>query len=62
MYGNGKMRPIETLPGIGGGGIKENDGGDEFKYDIRTFINVIMYPQYNNNNNNKLYILNKIIN
>jgi hypothetical protein len=21
------MRPAETVPGIGGGGIKENDGG-----------------------------------
>jgi hypothetical protein len=26
MYANGKMRPIETSPGVGGGG--------EFKYDI----------------------------
>jgi hypothetical protein len=26
MYENGKMRPVETLPGMGGG-IKENDGG-----------------------------------
>jgi hypothetical protein len=29
-----KMRPIETNPGMGGGGIKENEGGDEFNYDI----------------------------
>jgi hypothetical protein len=28
------MRPVETIPGMGGGGIKENDGGGEFKYDI----------------------------
>jgi hypothetical protein len=28
------MISIETTPGIGGGRIKENDGGDEFKYDI----------------------------
>jgi hypothetical protein len=27
MYENGKMRPVETVPGMGGGGIKENDGG-----------------------------------
>jgi hypothetical protein len=32
MYGNGKMRPVETIPGIGEGGIKENHGGCEFKY------------------------------
>jgi hypothetical protein len=34
MCVNGKMIPIETIPGIRGGGIKENDKGGEFKYDI----------------------------
>jgi hypothetical protein len=34
MYINGKMTPVETMSGVGGGGIKENDGGGEFKYDI----------------------------
>jgi hypothetical protein len=34
MYGNGKMRPVETIPGMEGGVIKENDGGGEFNYDI----------------------------
>jgi hypothetical protein len=34
VYVNGKIRPVETIPGIGGGRIKENDGGSEFKYDI----------------------------
>jgi hypothetical protein len=33
----------------GKGRIKENDGGGEFNYDIRTFVNVSMYPQCNNN-------------
>jgi hypothetical protein len=33
MYVNGEMRPAETIPGIGGGEIKENDGGNEFNYD-----------------------------
>jgi hypothetical protein len=28
------MRPVETIPEMRGDGIKENDGGDEFKYDI----------------------------
>jgi hypothetical protein len=28
-----KMRPVETIPGTGGEGIKENDGGGEFNYD-----------------------------
>jgi hypothetical protein len=27
-------RPFETIPGIEGGGIKENHGGDEFNSDI----------------------------
>jgi hypothetical protein len=27
MYENGTMRPVETVPGMGGGEIKENDGG-----------------------------------
>jgi hypothetical protein len=31
MYKNGKMRPAETIPGMGKG---ENEGGSEFKYDI----------------------------
>jgi hypothetical protein len=28
------MRPVETIIGMGGGGIKENDGVGEFNYDI----------------------------
>jgi hypothetical protein len=28
------MRPFETIPGMGGGKIKKNDGGIEFNYDI----------------------------
>jgi hypothetical protein len=49
MYVNGKMIPVETNPGMGEVGIKENGGGGEFKYDIfyillRTFVNVTMYP------------------
>jgi hypothetical protein len=34
MCVNGKMRPVGTIPGMRGGGIKENGGGNEFKYDI----------------------------
>jgi hypothetical protein len=33
IYENGKIIPIETIPGMGGR-IKENDGGGEFNYDI----------------------------
>jgi hypothetical protein len=49
MYENGKMKPVETVPRKGGGGVKENDGGGKFNYDtVRTFVNVTMYPQCNN--------------
>jgi hypothetical protein len=34
IYVNGKMRPVETIPGMGEGRIKENGRGGEFKYDI----------------------------
>jgi hypothetical protein len=33
MYENGKMSSVETIPGMGGGRIK-NDRGGEFNYDI----------------------------
>jgi hypothetical protein len=33
MYVNGKMIPVETVPGIKREGIKEN-GEREFKYDV----------------------------
>jgi hypothetical protein len=32
MYENGKMRFVEAIPGMGG--VKENDGWDEFNCDI----------------------------
>jgi hypothetical protein len=34
MYENGKMRLGETIPGMRGEGIEENDGGSEFNYDV----------------------------
>jgi hypothetical protein len=34
MYENGKMTPVETVPGMEGWGIKENDKVGEFNYDI----------------------------
>jgi hypothetical protein len=33
MYENGKMRPVETVPGIGRESIKENGRRGEFNYD-----------------------------
>jgi hypothetical protein len=34
IYVNGKMRPVETIPGMGYQGITKNDGGCEFNCDI----------------------------
>jgi hypothetical protein len=34
MLINAKMIPVETVLGIGGERMKENCGGDEFKYDM----------------------------
>jgi hypothetical protein len=31
---NGKMRPVESISGMRGKGIKKNDGGGKFRYDI----------------------------
>jgi hypothetical protein len=28
------MKPVETIPGMRGGRITENDGKDKFSYDI----------------------------
>jgi hypothetical protein len=33
-YVNAKMIPVKTVPGIGGGGMKESSEKDEFKYGI----------------------------
>jgi hypothetical protein len=38
---------VQTVPGMGERERKENGEGGEFKYDtfdIRTFVNVTMYP------------------
>jgi hypothetical protein len=51
MYVNGKMRPVETISGMG----EEGDKGEWWKgwiqlwYIVKTFVNITMYPQYNNN-------------
>jgi hypothetical protein len=34
MHVNGKLRPVETISGMVRGGIKENDEGGKFNYDI----------------------------
>jgi hypothetical protein len=34
MNVNGKMISVETLPGIGGGRLRETGRGGEFTYDI----------------------------
>jgi hypothetical protein len=32
------MRPVETIPGMGVGGIKDNDGGGKFKNDVLNIL------------------------
>jgi hypothetical protein len=41
-----KMVSVETIPRMGGDGIKDNGRGSELKYNIfvRTFVNATMYP------------------
>jgi hypothetical protein len=34
MYATRKRIPVEAISGMGRGGMKENDGGSEFNYDI----------------------------
>jgi hypothetical protein len=34
MYVNEKMRPVETIPGMGGGRMKENYKRGKFNYGI----------------------------
>jgi hypothetical protein len=58
------MRPDETIPGtngqwVGREEIKENDGRDDFKYDIfdiRTFVNATMYPHPAQQLKKKMYL------
>jgi low temperature requirement protein LtrA len=50
MYENRKMTPVETILRMEEGCIKENDGwGVTLIYIVSSFVNVTMYPQYNNN-------------
>jgi hypothetical protein len=53
VYVNGKIRPVETLPEIGGEQIEGNDGEGEFNYEyiVRNFVNITICTQYNNNKN-----------
>jgi hypothetical protein len=49
VYVNAKMIPVETVPGIGGVGVKDSSGRGEFEYDyiwyiVKTFVNDTMYP------------------
>jgi hypothetical protein len=48
------MWNVKTVQWMREGGIKVNDGGNEFNYDVlycivRTLVNFTMKPQYHNN-------------
>jgi hypothetical protein len=49
MYENGKMRPVESIPEVGGGMIKENDIGVNSK-NFGKCHNVPPEQQYYNKN------------
>jgi hypothetical protein len=48
MYINAKMRPVETIPGMGEEGIKERGGGVNssviYLIYCENFCNATMYP------------------
>jgi hypothetical protein len=47
MYENGKLRPVETFPEMGGGGIKETDGGvNSTTIYCKNFCKCHNVPQY----------------
>jgi hypothetical protein len=47
MNENGKMRPTETI--LRGEGIGDKGEWIWLRYIVSTFVNVTVYPQYNNN-------------
>jgi hypothetical protein len=51
VYVSGKMRPAETIPGMGGRGNKREwqKGWIQLWYIVRTFVNITMCSLYNNN-------------
>jgi hypothetical protein len=48
MYVNGKITPVETIPGMMREGIKENDWGGHssmiYLIHLKTFVTATMYP------------------
>jgi hypothetical protein len=48
MYKNGKMRPVETIPGMGWGNYKREwwKGWIQLRYIVWTSVNVTTYPSY----------------
>jgi hypothetical protein len=49
MYVNRKIRPVETIPGMWGGRIKENDGVvNSSRIYCKNFCKYHNVPQHNN--------------
>jgi hypothetical protein len=48
MYINGKMRPVETIPGMGEKGYRTmmEEVNSSLKY-FMYFVNATLYPQHN---------------
>jgi hypothetical protein len=49
MYENEKEKTCWIYSKNGKRGVKENDGGVNLRYIVSAFVNVTMYPHYNNN-------------
>jgi hypothetical protein len=62
-FASGKMRPVDTIPGMGGEGDKGEwwRGWIQLWYIMRTFVTVTLCPQHNSNKKNekRLYIKEK---
>jgi hypothetical protein len=55
LYENGKIEPVETILRIRKGRKKENEGGDEFNYDLQAYKhrhflqwNIVQHGQFHN--------------
>jgi hypothetical protein len=66
MYENGKMRPVETIPGMGGGRIQENDGRGELSMIYLTycknFYKCHNVPPTQHNNKKNFFLESKLAN
>jgi hypothetical protein len=55
-YVNGKLRPVEIIPGGKGDKWEWWKGWIQYDiFDIRSFVNITVYPQHNNEKGLKIF-------